>query len=114
MTVENPFIAKARLQTLRRYLPVSQNFIDDRYIPSENFFEDIPDYNPITRLSSNIGESMRMMADIQRLREELPGIDCGSCGAPSCRAFAEDVIKGECSADACVIKAHKKAKDDKE
>lgn len=26
MTVENPFIAKARLQTLRRYMPVSRNW----------------------------------------------------------------------------------------
>lgn len=110
LTVENPFIAKARLQTLRRYLPVSQNFLDadERYIPSDCFFEKLPDYKPITRLSDNIGESMRMMADIQRLRAELPGTDCGACGAPTCRAFAEDVIKGEISVDACVIKAFKR------
>lgn len=29
MTVANPFIAKARLQSLRRYLPVSQNWASD-------------------------------------------------------------------------------------
>ena len=108
MAVENPFIAKARLQTLRRYLPVSQNFLDadQKYIPSDSFFEEVPDYKPITRLSNNIGESMRMMPDIQALREQLPGTDCGACGAPTCRAFAEDVIKGEVSPDACVIRAH--------
>lgn len=106
MTMENPFIAKARLQTLRRYLPVSQNFLtsDDKYIPSECFFGDVPDYKPMTRLSDNIGESMKMMADIQKLREQLPGTDCGACGAPNCRALAEDVIKGERSVDACIIK----------
>lgn len=106
MTMENPFIAKARLQTLRRYLPVSQNFLtsDDKYIPSECFFGNVPDYKPMTRLSDNIGESMKMMADIQKLREELPGTDCGACGAPNCRALAEDVIKGERSKDACIIK----------
>lgn len=109
LTVENPFIAKARLRTLRRYLPVSQNALDkdEKYIPSECFFEEVPDYHPIHRLSDNIGESMRMMADIQALREQLPGIDCGSCGAPTCRAFAEDVIKGECSIDACPIRNHR-------
>ena len=102
MTVENPFIAKARLQTLRRYLPVSQNFLDEneRYVPTG----EVPAYKPISRLGNNIGESMRMMADIQRLREELPGTDCGSCGAPTCRAFAEDVVKGQASLDACIIK----------
>jgi hypothetical protein len=106
MTVENPFIAKARLQTLRRYLPVSQNFLDEneRYVPTDCFFGEVPDYKPISRLSNNIGESMRMMADIQRLREELPGTDCGSCGAPTCRAFAEDVVKGQIGLDACVIR----------
>ncbi len=106
LTVENPFIAKARLQTLRRYLPVSQNFLDDdeKYVPTDCFFQEVPAYKPISRLSDNIGESMRMMADIQALRAELPGTDCGSCGAPTCRAFAEDVVKGEASVDACVIR----------
>lgn len=109
MTVENPFIAKARLQTLRRYLPVSQNFLDEdeRYVPTDCFFGEVPAYKPISRLSDNIGESMRMMADIQRLREELPGTDCGSCGAPTCRAFAEDIVKGQATIDACVIRKAK-------
>ena len=51
-----------------------------------------------------------MMAEIQKLRAELPGIDCGSCGAPSCRAFSEDVIRGENSLENCVILQHKKSK----
>lgn len=109
MTVENPFIAKARLQTLRRYLPVSQNILqkDERYIPSGCFFGGIPDYSPLSQLGSNIAESMRMMADIQSIKEQLPGIDCGSCGAPNCRALAEDIIKGESTIDACVIRRYK-------
>jgi Na+-translocating ferredoxin:NAD+ oxidoreductase RNF subunit RnfB len=50
-----------------------------------------------------MAESMRMMADIQRLRDTLPGIDCGACGAPSCRALAEDVVRGRASIDNCLI-----------
>lgn len=109
MTVENPFIAKARLQTLRRYLPVSQNILqkDERYIPTGCFFGGIPDYSPLSQLGSNIAESMRMMADIQSIKEQLPGIDCGSCGAPNCRALAEDIVKGESTIDACVIRRYK-------
>jgi ArsR family metal-binding transcriptional regulator len=64
----------------------------------------------MSRLSDSIGESMRMMADIQKLREELPGTDCGSCGAPNCRAFAEDIVKGECSIENCIILKHNKGK----
>ena len=107
MTIQNPFIARARLRTLRRYLPVSQHIVspdDDKYIPDNYFFEEFPTYKPISRLSDSMAESMRMMADIQKLREELPGIDCGSCGAPNCRAFAEDVVKGNASPCDCIIR----------
>lgn len=110
LTMQNPFIAKARLQTLRRYLPVSQNFLsaESKYIPDYYIFNELPEYQPISRLSGSMAESMRMMADIQKLRESLPGIDCGSCGAPTCRAFAEDVVKGNANIDDCLIKLHKK------
>ncbi len=106
MTVENPFIAKARLQTLRRYLPVSQTVLskeDKEFIPQSFFFDEVPVYLPIQRLSENFGESLRMMAQIQRIKEELPGIDCGACGAPTCRAFAEDIVRGTAVREDCVI-----------
>ncbi len=108
LTIQNPFIAKARLRSLRRYMPVSENFTveTDEYLPSEFLFDDLPTYQPISRLSSSMAESMRMMADIQRLKAELPGLDCGSCGAPNCRAFAEDIVKGHSTIDKCLIKKH--------
>jgi iron only hydrogenase large subunit-like protein len=106
MAVENPFVAKARLQTLRRYLPVSQTQLQGdgkEFIPQDYFFEQLPTYRPIQRLSENFAESLRMMAEIQKYCEELPGIDCGACGAPNCRAFAEDVICGRAADGGCAI-----------
>ena len=110
MALENPFVAKARLQTLRRYLPVSQNYLSEdekEYIPEHYFFENMPTYRPIQRLSENFAESLRMMSDIQRLRDVLPGIDCGACGAPTCRAFAEDVVRGNAKRDGCPVEKSK-------
>ena len=106
LTIQNPFIAKARLQSLRRYLPVSENFVrsDEGYIPDGFLFDNLPVYQPISRLSDSMAESMRMLADIQRIKGELPGLDCGSCGAPTCRALAEDIVKGQSSIDKCLIK----------
>ena len=105
LTVQNPFIARARLRMLRRLMPVSRNRVtaDDNYIPAEYFFEEMPEYRPISRLSNNIAKSMRMMADIQSLRATLPGLDCGACGAPTCRAFAEDVVRGTATVDDCLV-----------
>jgi hypothetical protein len=107
LTIQNPFIAKARLQTLRRYLPVSQNKPDKEasdYIPDSYLFEEMPEYLPISRLGNSIAESMRMMADIQKIKGDLPGIDCGACGAPTCKAFAEDVVKKLACHGDCPIK----------
>lgn len=113
LTIQNPYIAKARLQSLRRYLPVSQNFLspeDSKYIPDSYIFNELPEYQPISRLSDNMAESIRMMSDIQKFRKSLPGIDCGSCGAPTCRAFAEDVIKGLSVPEDCLINLNKNRK----
>lgn len=114
LTIQNPFIAKARLQGLRRYLPVSQNFIPkdkENSLPEELLFNDLPVYRPISRLSDSMQESMRMMSEIQKLKGELPGIDCGSCGAPNCRAFAEDVVKGHTTLENCLIRLRSKGED---
>ena len=43
------------------------------------------------------------MKDIEEIAEHLPKIDCGSCGAPTCMAFAEDIVKGETTADECTV-----------
>jgi len=106
LTIQNPFIAKARLRSLRRYLPISQNTLSDdtKALPDGFLFENLPIYRPISRLSDSMAESMRMMSEIQRLKKELPCIDCGSCGAPNCRAFAEDVVKGQANIDDCLIR----------
>ncbi len=116
MAVENPFIAKARLQTLRRYLPVSQNFPqdgEDSGIPEEFFFTDRPVCRPITRLADSMLESLHMMSEMQKIKERLPGLDCGACGAPTCRALAEDIVKDEAGEDDCVILAYEKMKAEK-
>ena len=105
LTVQNPFIARARLHILRRYMPVSRNSLpaDETYIPAEYFFEELPEYQPISQLSDSIAQSMRMMAQIQSLKASLPGLDCGACGAPTCRAFAEDVVRGTATMDECLV-----------
>ena len=108
MTVANPYIAKARLQSLKRYLPVSPNWVFDK--------EEIPvsavdltelTYTPAGTLSDSGITAMQMMARIQAIRETLPDIDCGFCGAPTCAAFAEDVVRGEASPNDCIWRLRK-------
>ncbi len=110
MTVENPYIAKARLQTLKRYLPVSQNwdFADSpegkTSIPEDFIDKNDVTYTPAATLSEDMDEAFKKMGDIQKIRECLPDLDCGSCGAPTCHAFAEDVIRGNAVIDDCIVR----------
>ncbi len=110
MTVENPYIAKARLQTLKRYLPVSQNWdftdnpTDKTFIPKEFIDQNDVIYKPATKLSEDMDEAFKKMGDIQKIRENLPDLDCGSCGAPTCHAFAEDIIRGNAVIDDCIVR----------
>jgi iron only hydrogenase large subunit-like protein len=54
-----------------------------------------------------LAEDLTLAAEIAKkikfIYEKLPKIDCGSCGAPSCYAFAEDVAKGEANLNNCIF-----------
>ena len=112
LTVENPFIAKARLQNLRRYLPVSENHITkeqkgrmtDPAGEEPDVIWDAPiEYLPVTMLNSDRAAAMKMMSDIQEINAMFPQLDCGACGAPTCRAFAEDIVRNGGDASECIF-----------
>lgn len=105
MTVVNPYMAQARLCSLRRYLPVSQNRVyeegDD--IPEDIMGQVTQQYDTTSAFSTNRLESMRMMNRMEEIFTKLPQIDCGSCGAPTCRAFASDVVRGSSQLSECIV-----------
>ncbi len=103
LCVENPYVAKARIQRLRKYLPVSQNHLAGGPVPTEMEWEGELEFSNVMTLSSDLKRAMEMMVEINTLEEELPGLDCGACGAPTCRAFAEDVVKRACKKADCVF-----------
>ncbi|HVO38239.1 MAG TPA: (Fe-S)-binding protein [Spirochaetia bacterium] len=53
------------------------------------------------RLDDDMAEAIRKLGLIDRRSRSLPGRDCGSCGAPSCAAFAEDVVLGRADSSDC-------------
>ncbi|MCI2082138.1 MAG: ferredoxin [Bacteroidales bacterium] len=57
----------------------------------------------VKRYGPDIDLAIKKMETVRKLRAELPGIDCGSCGAPSCEALAEDVVNGERTIENCIF-----------
>lgn len=108
LCVENPYVAKARIQRLRKYLPVSQNHLRGGPIPDVMGWNGSLEFSNVLTLSTDLKEAMQMMVEIDKIEEEFPGLDCGACGAPTCRAFAEDVVKGVCRKTECVFVYRKK------
>ena len=105
LNVENPYIAKARLQNLRRYLPVAKSRLaaKDREAEERMLWDAKVAYSPVMQLDADRGEAMRKMQKIQTISKCFSQIDCGSCGAPTCNALAEDIVRGEASEDDCII-----------
>ncbi len=101
LTVENPYIAKAKLKRISRYRAVSYNHIDEA-LPPEAGWDTPVRYEPVMQLHKDLATSMQMMNKMQEIESQLYGLDCGSCGAPSCRALAEDIVRGFSTMDACI------------
>jgi hypothetical protein len=54
-----------------------------------------------TRLDPDMATAIALLGAIDEAARSLPGRDCGSCGAPTCAAFAEDVVLGRAGASDC-------------
>ena len=101
LNIENPYVAAVRLKRLARYRPVSCNHIGD-VIPPEAKWDRELDYSPVMQLDKNPMRAMEMLGRMGEIEGRLRGLDCGSCGAPSCRALAEDIVRGYAAEDSCI------------
>lgn len=108
LNVENPYIAKARLRSFRKYLPIARNHPENAGgIPSNAYLDELENIlkaSESTALSSDRMTAIAKMSEVEKIYKELPHLDCGSCGAPNCHALAEDIIKEEASESDCLIK----------
>ena len=54
-------------------------------------------------LDANRERAFLKLERINKLKQYLPGIDCGMCGAPTCEAFATDVVCKQIGLTRCVF-----------
>ena len=45
-----------------------------------------------------------MVEQAEKILSRLPGLDCGSCGCPTCRTLAEDVVCGVATEMDCIFR----------
>jgi hypothetical protein len=66
---------------------------------------------PVYQLDSDYEKARTMMEDMETIIASLPGLDCGSCGAPSCRALAEDIVRGTAAKTDCIFILRERLRD---
>jgi len=113
---ENPFVAKERIDRVAGMIEeesqeskvVLNDVKDEEYVLSESITP-----RPIT-LDPDINIALDKLEKLNEIEKKLPGIDCGACGCPTCKAFAEDIVQGVKSIDDCIVILKEEYKKEKE
>ncbi len=109
LNIVNPFLASRRISRQSQKKPKVACF-------EKIGIEDISWQKPVcgskyATLDDDLEEAMRKMEEMDRIFDELPKLDCGSCGAPSCKALAEDVARGFANENDCIFKMRQRIHD---
>ncbi|MGB3339995.1 MAG: [Fe-Fe] hydrogenase large subunit C-terminal domain-containing protein [bacterium] len=114
LTVENRFVAKSNvlrlIKTFGGKKRVDDYFVKKLYKEKYFSFEAAVKPKPFAPLDKNREEAIRKTELIEKTLERLPRTDCGVCGAPDCRTFAEDVACDEAKLSDCLFIRKNKGK----
>ena len=67
--------------------------------------EPMPEQAP---LSDDISVALSRLRELKCIHDSLPGLDCSSCGRPSCKAMAEDIVRKRGEITDCIFKLREK------
>ncbi len=105
LTYANNYLAQNTIATLKKAMPEqhplkSVTGADMNTVPL--YFDRSISQNQSLKLDDNINDALDRMAQMDDIMSRLPGYDCGSCGSPTCRTFAEDIVRGYCTEIDCI------------
>lgn len=112
LTVENVYVAKTQLKKqIDRAKPTREcNFNTNNEAYKNIEWSGNIKHKPVMKLDDDMSEAMKKLEALENINDELPGLDCGACGAPSCRALAEDIVRGIANETDCIFKLRDKVR----
>ncbi len=112
LNVENTFVAKTKIKKLAEELRCRGQKPIPISLSEEEILWDSPvTYQNVMNLDNDITVAMQKMEQMEKIYQNLPQLDCGSCGAPSCRALAEDIVRGFATETDCIYKLREKVRE---
>lgn len=104
LNVENPFMAKARIRMRTTELSKYDPSKIDANLTREDLEWDVEmEPRTILKLDNDFKVALKKMSELEEISQKLPGIDCGACGAPTCRALAEDIVMNRATFADCLL-----------
>jgi iron only hydrogenase large subunit-like protein len=107
LTVENPYVARGKNLRLSVSMPKPtlefEKEIARRYATEDFSLRESIKPRRLERDVLDLRERVSRKKRVDELLRGLPGVDCGLCGAPSCRHHAEDVAAGRAEVGDCVF-----------
>ncbi len=93
----SPFLQEDYHVSLHRWEEAERTLALDALEYDQELVRAVPRRLPVTarpgiRLDADMGLAIEKLGQLQTILEDLPGKNCGACGAPSCTALAEDVV----------------------
>lgn len=107
LTVENPYMAKSRIKALAALKAADENHRDNGNCEELLWTVQIQPHS-VLKLADDMVMAIKKMEELDALQKSLPALDCGSCGAPTCRALAEDIVRGQADEIDCIFKLKEK------
>ncbi len=105
LNFENNYVARSNVRRLASRDPEADLRVDSGMMTKYSLYcSDRIKPNTAMKLDDDLMEAMRKMEQIEKIYNELPGYDCGSCGSPTCRTFAEDIVQGDATKMDCIHK----------
>ncbi len=109
LTVENGYVAKMRVVEIakaqgKKALPRTKIDLSEEELSWKNR----PEYRNPLNLDDDFIVAMQKLEQIESIYRDLPQIDCGSCGSPTCKCLAEDIVRGYAEEIECIHKLRAK------
>ena len=106
LTFDNNFVARQNLRNLTRAMPQADPADTPDQYAAQGLHLKLDKQimpNSTLKLDEDMAVAIRMMEEMNTILERLPGYDCGSCGSPTCKSFAQDIVRGYFKETDCIF-----------
>lgn len=114
LTVDDVYITRSKINRLQAELPAYDPDLEAKVkmrFPNEDFA-----LKGRLRTRNRGDRAYDLKEQVKRIKNEeavlkaLPSLDCGLCGAPTCKSLAEDVARGDAKQSDCVFYSNERLK----